>query len=52
MKTIADTFGVARSNLAVQANTAVPARRRGRLARPETDLLAEIKKIIAGQPTY
>jgi putative transposase len=30
----------------------VPARRRGRPARPETELLAEIKKIIAGQPTY
>ena len=52
MKTIADTLGVARSNLAVQANTGVPAPRRGRPAKPETELLAEIKKIIAGQPTY
>ncbi len=52
MKTIADTLGVARPNLAVRANTAVPARRRGRPARPETELLAEIKKIITGQPTY
>ena len=52
MKTIADTLGVARSNLAVQANTGVPAPRRGRPAKPETELLAEINKIIAGQPTY
>jgi putative transposase len=52
VKTVADTLGVARSNLAVQANTGVPAPRRGRPAKPETELLAEIKKIIAGQPTY
>ena len=52
MKPIADTLGVARSNLAVQANTGVPAPRRGRPAKPEAELLAEIKKIIAGQPTY
>jgi putative transposase len=52
VKTIADTLEVARSNLAVQANTAVPARRRGRPAKPEAELLAEIKQIIAGQPTY
>jgi len=52
VKTIADTLGVARSNLAVQANTGVPAPRRGRPAKPEAELLAEIKKIIAGQPTY
>jgi putative transposase len=52
VKTIADALGVARSNLAVQENTAVPARRRGRSAKPETELLAEIKQIIAGQPTY
>ena len=51
MKTIADALGVARSNLAVQANAALPGRRRGRSAKPETELLAEIKQIIAGQPT-
>ena len=45
MKTIADTLGVARSSL--PANTSVLARRRGRSAKPETELLAEIKKIIA-----
>jgi putative transposase len=30
----------------------VAAQRRGRLAKPETELLAEIEQIIAGQPTY
>jgi putative transposase len=39
-------------HLAVQANPAAPARRRGRAAKPETELLAEIKQIIADQPTY
>jgi putative transposase len=52
VKTIADTLGVARSNLVVQANTGVPVGRRGRPAKPEAEVLAEIKKIIAGQPTY
>jgi len=37
VKTIVDTLGVARSNLAVQANTGVPVRRRGRPAKPEAD---------------
>ena len=53
MKTIADSFGVARSNLATEANAAMPARRhRGRPVKPATELLAEIKQIIAGQPTH
>jgi putative transposase len=52
VKAIADTLGIARSNLAVQANTAVPARRRGRPAKPEPELLAEIEQTIADQPTY
>ena len=52
MKTLADALGVACSNLTVQANPAMPARRRGRPAKPETELLADIKQIIAGQPTY
>ena len=52
MKTIADTLGVARSKLAVRANTAEPARRRGRPANSETEVLAEIKQMIADQPTY
>jgi putative transposase len=42
----------ARSNLAVQASAALPARRRGRPAKPETQLLSEIDQIIAGQPSY
>ena len=50
MKTIADTLGVARSNLAAKATIAP--RRRGRPPQPETELLAEIKQVIAGQPTY
>ena len=52
MKTIADTLGVARSNLAVQASLHRPGRRRGRPAQPEAALVAEIKALIAGQPTY
>jgi putative transposase len=50
VKTIADTLGVARSNLAAEA--IVTARRRGRSPQPEAGLLAEIKQVIAGQPTY
>jgi putative transposase len=38
--------------MAVQANTGVPARRRGRPAKPQAELLAEIKQTIADQPTY
>jgi transposase InsO family protein len=52
VKAVADALGVARSNLAVQANAAMPARRRGHPAKPATELLAEIKQIIAGQPSY
>jgi len=51
VKTIADALGVARSNLAAQA-TAAPHRRRGRPPQPDTELLTEIKQVIAGQPTY
>jgi putative transposase len=51
MKTIADALGVARRNLVVQAATA-PRRRRGRPPQPEVELLAEIKQVIVGQPTY
>jgi putative transposase len=50
VKTIADALGVARSNLVVQAG-ATPARR-GRPPQPEDELLAEIRKVIADQPTY
>jgi putative transposase len=52
MKTVADTLGVARSNLAVQAAPARDRQRRGRPPQPDAALLAEIKAIIAGLPTY
>lgn len=52
MKTIADTLGVARSNLAVQAAPERALQRRGRRPQPEAELVAEIKTLIAGQPTY
>lgn len=51
MKRVAETLGVARSNLIVQA-AAPTTRRRGRRPQPEAELLAEIKAAIAGQPTY
>ena len=49
MKTVADTVGVARSNLIAQTAAAAP-RRRGRQPQPEAELLAEIKDIIAAVP--
>jgi len=52
VKTIAQTVGVARSNLVVQAAANTSRQRRGRRPAPEDELLAEIKATIAGQPTY
>jgi len=52
VKRIADTLGVARSNLAAQAVPAQTRQRRGRPAQPEAELVAEIKTLIAGQPSY
>jgi putative transposase len=52
VKTIAQTVGVARSNLVVQAAANTSRHRRGRRPVPEDELLAEIKATIAGQPTY
>jgi len=49
VKTVADTLGVARSNLAPRTAAGC---QRGRPPRPEAELLAEIKEAIAGQPTY
>ena len=49
MKTIAETVGVARSNLVVQAAAPTLRQRRGRRPQPEDELLAEIKDTIAGQ---
>jgi putative transposase len=52
MKTVADALGVARSNLAVQAEAARTPQRRGRRPQPDAELLAEIRAIIADLPTY
>jgi len=52
MKTIADTLGVARSNLAMQVAPERTRQRRGRPPQPEAELVVEIKALIAGQPTY
>ncbi|HEY3911356.1 MAG TPA: IS3 family transposase [Stellaceae bacterium] len=52
MKRIADTLGVARSNLAVQTAPERTRRRRGQPPQAETERVAEIKALIAGQPTY
>jgi len=52
VKTISDALGVARSNLTAQAAAKTARQRRGRRPQPEDELLAEIKEIIAGQPTY
>jgi putative transposase len=51
VKRIADTLGVARSNLAAQAAPEGTRQRRGRPPQPEAGLVAEIKTLIAGQPT-
>jgi len=52
MRRIANTLGVARSNLAAQAAPERTRQRRGRPAQPEAVLVAEIKALIASQPTY
>lgn len=51
MKTVADTLGVARSNLAAE-RIGMPGRRRGRRPQPDGALLAEIEATLAGQPSY
>lgn len=52
MKAISDILGVARSSLAEQAAPQRTRQRRGRRPQPEAELVAEIKVLIAGQPTY
>jgi putative transposase len=52
MKSIADTLGVSRSNLAARATGSLPARRRGRRPQPEDAIVADIQAIIADMPTY
>ena len=51
MKAVAQTLGLARSNLAAQMKQRPP-KRVGRPPLPDEDLVAEIKAIIAELPTY
>ena len=51
MMAVADTLGVARSNLAIRAKAHAP-RRRGQPPALEADLVAEIRAVIAGMPSY
>lgn len=52
VKTISDTLGVARSNLAVQAAPERSRRRRGRYAPPEAELVAKITTLfLVNRPT-
>lgn len=52
MTAIADGLGVARSNLAARVRPQTAQQRRGRRPQPDGELVAEIKALIAGQPTY
>jgi len=52
VKAIADALGVARSNLVAQTVAQLTRQRRGRRPQPETELVAEIKALVAGQPSY
>jgi putative transposase len=52
VKRVAETLSVARSNLLVQAAPDRARQRRGRRPQPEMELVAEIKALIAEQPTY
>lgn len=54
MKAVCEALGVARSNIAagLQAPLAKPLKRVGRAPAPEEGLLARIKGVIGGQPTY
>jgi len=52
MTAIADALGVARSNLIAQVAPQAIKQRRGRRPQPDGELVAEIKALIAGQPTY
>ena len=52
MTAIADALGVARSNLIAQVARQAIKQRRGRRPLPDGELVAEIKALIAGQPTY
>ena len=51
MSALANSLGLARSNLAAQLTPGTP-RRRGRPPQPDDGLLARIKAVIADMPTY
>ena len=51
MKTICETLGVARSNIAARA-TGSASRARGRPPLPDRELVEEIRAVIADMPTY
>ena len=51
MKTVAEVIGVSRSNL-IERRQKRPKTRIGRPPLPDDELVAEIKAIIAGLPTY
>jgi len=51
MKAVADVIGVSRSNL-IERLQGRPKKRLGRPPLPDDELLADIKAVIAGLPTY
>lgn len=51
MKSLADVIGVARSSLAERTKHRQP-KKVGRRPQPDSDLLVEIKAVIADLPTY
>ena len=51
MKTVCETLGVARSNIAARATGSL-SRARGRPPLPDRELVENIKAIIADMPTY
>ncbi|TCU32785.1 hypothetical protein EV129_1187 [Rhizobium azibense] len=51
MKTVCETLGVARSNIAARA-TGSPSRARGCPPLPDRELVEDIKAVIADLPTY
>lgn len=51
MKTVCETLGVARSNIAARATGSL-SKARGRPSLPDRELVEDIKAIIADMPTY
>lgn len=52
MTAVAETLGVARSNLMARKAAARPAKRRGRKPLPDGSVVAAIEGVLAEQPTY